>query len=160
MTETEDINTHAKDRHILIAVDDSENAKRAVLYVAGFLGGVPGFCVTLLTVISVPSPDYLKSDEERSAWIERKRSGATELLGVYRRVLLQSGFQENKVETVIDIRSCPSIADCIVEVQQRLGCCTIVIGRRGISHKEEFLFGSTSSKIMRSGKNCTVWIVE
>jgi nucleotide-binding universal stress UspA family protein len=60
----------------------------------------------------------------------------------------------------MDIRECPSVADCIIDVQQRLRCCTIVMGRRGISKKEEFLFGSTSNKIMHSGKNCAVWVIE
>ena len=32
-----------KDKHLLVAVDDSESSKRAVLYVADFLGGLPGF---------------------------------------------------------------------------------------------------------------------
>ena len=37
-----------KDKHLLIAVDESDSSRRAVLYVADFLGGFPGFTVTLL----------------------------------------------------------------------------------------------------------------
>ena len=35
-----------KDKHLLVAVDESDSSRRAVLYVADFLGGFPGFTVT------------------------------------------------------------------------------------------------------------------
>lgn len=38
-------------RNIMIAVDESENARRAILYVGRLLGGLPGFKVTLLHVV-------------------------------------------------------------------------------------------------------------
>lgn len=159
------MNTEIKDpsngeRRLLLAVDDSENAKRAVLYVADFLGGVPGFRATILNVIPEPPEDYFDTDKERRAWIEDHESRASEMLDRYRQILIQSGFAEDKVATVVDIRYCPSVADCILQMQQRLECCTVVMGRRGISKKEEFLFGSTSSKVMHSGKNCAVWVIE
>lgn len=149
-----------KNRHIMIAVDESENAKRALLYVADFLGGVPGFCVSILSVIPEPPVDYFKTDEERSEWINRKKTEASTMLDNYRRILVQSGFGENNVEPLAEISSCPSIADCILNERQRLNCDTLVIGRRGISKKEEFLFGSTSSKIVHSARNCAVWVIE
>ncbi len=156
----EDKDTGSKDRHILVATDQSENAKRAVLYVGDFLGGIPGFRATILTVIPEPPADYFATDSERGAWLDKNRAEALKMLDLYRTMLIQSGFREDKVATVVDIRPCPSVADCILDVQKRLQCCTIVIGRRGITKKEEFLFGSTSSRIMRSGKNCAVWVIE
>jgi nucleotide-binding universal stress UspA family protein len=149
-----------KDRRILVAVDNSENAERAILYVADFLRGVSGFHVTILTVIPEPPEDYFETETERNSWLEEQKSEATRMLDKYRQILIQSGFVEDKVETIMDIRECPSVADCIIDVQQRLKCCTIVIGRRGISKREEFIFGSTSNKIMHSGKNCAVWVIE
>jgi nucleotide-binding universal stress UspA family protein len=149
-----------KDRHVLVALDRSENAKRGVLYVADFLGGVPGFRVTLLSIVPEPSEDYFKTVDERKAWIDEQRSGAEKMLRDYREVLIQSGFSEDKVVVRVEVRNCPSIADCILDDQKKLGCCTIVLGRRGISKKEEFLYGSTSSKVLHSGKNCAVWVIE
>jgi len=157
---TETLEPFNKDRRILVAVDNSENAERAILYVADFLGGVSGFYVTILTVIPEPPADFFETDTERNSWIEEQKSEATRMLDKYRQILIQSGFVEDKVETIMDIRKCPSVADCIIDVQQKLKCCTIVIGRRGVSKKVEFLFGSTSSKIVRSGKNCAVWVIK
>lgn len=147
-------------RHVLVAVDGSENARRAVLYVADFLGGVPGFRVTLLSIVPEPSEDYFETDEERKDWIDKHTSEAEEILGNYREVLIQSGFKENKVAVSVEVRNCPSIADCILDDQKSLGCCTIVLGRRGLSKKEEFLYGSTSNKILHTVNNCAVWVVE
>ena len=45
-------------RNILIAVDDSQNAQRAVTYVGRLLGGIRGFKVTVLHVIPEPEEDY------------------------------------------------------------------------------------------------------
>lgn len=149
-----------KDRHVLVALDSSENAGRAALYVADFLGGVPGFRVTLLSIVPEPSEDYFETGEERKAWIKEHSAGAEKMLRNYREVLIQSGFSEEKVEVRVEVRNCPSIADCILDDQRKLGCCTIVLGRRGLSKKEEFLYGSTSNKVLHSGKNCAVWVIE
>ncbi len=157
---TNETSCPAEDRHILIAADESENARRAVLYVADFLGCVPRVFVTLLRVIPEPPVDYFKTGEERSSWIELQKSQAAVMLDNYSRILVQAGFTENKVEQRVEISSCPFIADCILNAQQRLKCGTLVIGRRGISKKEEFLFGSTSSKIVQSARNCAVWVIE
>ena len=40
-----------RNKHIVIAVDGSENSRRAVAYVGQLIGGLTGFTVTLLHVI-------------------------------------------------------------------------------------------------------------
>jgi nucleotide-binding universal stress UspA family protein len=44
-----------KERHLLVAVDGSENSRRAVSFVADFLGGYSGFRVTLLHIVLGPA---------------------------------------------------------------------------------------------------------
>jgi nucleotide-binding universal stress UspA family protein len=149
------------DQSILAAVDNSENAERAIHYISDLIGKVPGFEVTILTVVPEPPADYFEKEAERTSWIEERRSEATTMLDRYRKILVRSGIAEDRVKTIIDIKECPSVADCIMERQRQLKCRTVVIGRRGISKKEEFLFGSTSSKIIHScQKNCAVWVIE
>jgi nucleotide-binding universal stress UspA family protein len=58
------------------------------------------------------------------------------------------------------VRQCESIADAILEEQYKLKSCIIVVGRRGISHKEEFIFGSTSNKILHHAQHCAVMVIE
>ncbi len=61
----------ANNRNILIAVDESENAARAVSYVRDLLTGLSGFHITLITIIPEPSEDYFLSESERTEWISR-----------------------------------------------------------------------------------------
>ena len=158
----ESITTSGKinDRHVLIAIDASEMAEKAVLYVGDFLGGVPGFRVTLLNIIPEPSEDFFITEADRTEWITNRRSEAEALLKKYREILIHSGFKKNKVQTRVEVREARSVAECIIDEQKTLGCCTVVMGRRGISKKEEFMFGSTSSKVLHTGKNCAVWVIE
>lgn len=149
-----------KDRHILVALDESEIAEKAILYIGDFLGGVPGFRLTLLNILPEPPEDYFTSDAERKSWIESHRDSAVKVLEKYREILIQSGFDVDKIDIRVDVRKCPSLADCILDEQKTLGCCTVVLGRRRISKKEEFIFGSTSSKVLHTDKNCAVWVIE
>ncbi|HEX9021147.1 MAG TPA: universal stress protein [Nitrospirota bacterium] len=153
-------NPAMKDKHLLIAVDRSEGSKRAVLYVAELLGGLPGFAVTLLSVIPGPEEDFFETGEEMSAWTSESLDSANEMLEKYRQILIQSGFPEDKVR----VRSCvgegKSLSDAILEIRCDRTCCTVVVGRQHKSKAEEFLFGSTSSSLIHQAKNCAVWVVE
>jgi len=149
-----------KDRHFLIAVDESESSKRAVLYVADIVGGFPGFAVTLLSIIPEPEKDFSDSEEEQAAWTREKFKTANLMLENYRQVLIQAGFPPEKVR----IRSCVgeerSFAEAILDTRCDLSCCTVVVGRHHKSKTEEFLFGSTSTKLIHEARNCAVWVVE
>lgn len=149
-----------KDRHLLIAVDPTENSKRAVLYVADFLGGFPGFRVTLLSIVPEPDEDFFDTEEEKVAWSREKREEADKMLENYRQILIQSGFSPDKVQVRSCVNEMKALSEAILDSQQGLSCCTIVVGRHHKSKSEEFLFGSTSSKIIHEAKNCAVWVVE
>ncbi len=149
-----------KDKHLLIAVDESDSSRRAVLYVADFLGGFPGFVVTLLRVISEPEEDFFDSGEEMRSWVKNELDEANSMLENYRRILVQSGFPEDKVRSRACVEEAKSFAEAILETRCDLTCCTLVVGRHHKSKAEEFLFGSTSSKLVHEAKNCAVWVVE
>jgi nucleotide-binding universal stress UspA family protein len=85
-----------KNRHILIAVDESENAKRAVQYVADLLGGTPGFRVVLVAIIPEPTEDFLAADENRQDWIRKYRSRVLAVLEDCRQLLFDAGFEERE----------------------------------------------------------------
>jgi nucleotide-binding universal stress UspA family protein len=82
------------------------------------------------------------------------------MLENYRQVLIHAGFPPEKVH----IRSCvgeeKSFAEAILDTRCDLTCCTVVVGRHHKSKAEEFLFGSTSTKLIREAKNCAVWVIE
>lgn len=149
-----------KDKHILIAVDDSEHAKRAVLYVASLIGGFPGFRVTLLSIVEDPEEDYFSSNAERAAWVKSRKAKARHLLEQYQSILLQSGFEEGKVSVMVALKNFPTLVECVLNQQTCLDCCTVVLGHRKKTRKEEFMFGSMSKKILNMADNCAVWIIQ
>ena len=147
-------------RNILIAVDDSENSARAVAYTGQVLAGGRDYEITLLHIIPEPEADFFPSRRDQQRWLARYREKMAVLLEDYRKVLMAHGFAAEDVKVEIKLRSCPSLAECILKERQRSGCDTIVVGRQGLSRSEEFLFGSISSKIVTHGGRCTVWVVE
>jgi len=149
-----------KDKHIMIAVDESENSKAALLFVAGFIGGFRGFRATVLSIIAVPNRDLFESEEERQKWIADKRESLLIVLERYRQVLIQSGFPKTKVKTELVVGDDRPVSSVIMEKQKEICSCALVIGRRGISKSEEFLFGSVSNALVHSANNCSVWIIE
>ena len=75
---------HASFRNVLVAVDGSENSRRAVEHVAEMLGGSRSFSFTLLHVIAEPDPDYFSNKPgKRLEWIEKRRSEAQVYLKDY-----------------------------------------------------------------------------
>lgn len=147
-------------RHILIAADESQNAQRAVAYVAKLLGGIKGFKVTVLHVIREPEEDYFPEEADKDQWYNEYRQRVDQMLDKYRNILIDAGFSPEDVSTRSTTRYCPSMAECILAETDNTEYSTLVVGRKGLTHKEEFLFGSISGKIVRTAKNCTVWVVQ
>src|SRR5210317_1693861 len=148
------------ERHIMVAVDSSENARRAVLFVGDFFGCYEGFQVTLLHIILEPEAAFFRNNDERQKWLDEHREESKKMMEEYKHILVDAGFSEEKVNMRIDTMRASSVADCIIKEQDEMKCCTIVIGRRGISKKEEFIFGSTSNKVIHEAKKCAVLVIE
>lgn len=148
------------ERHLLAAVDESDNSRRAVMYLADFFSGNRDVFITLLSIIPQPSEDYFENEEARFRWLEEKKRLMEQKLAEYREILLGAGFDESRINVRLSVRHCTSIGDAILEEQEKLRCCIVVVGRRGISHSEEFVFGSTSSRILHHARNCAVMVVE
>ena len=155
-----DLARRDQERHLLAAVDESPNSRRAVMYLADFFCSHPDIFITLLAIIPEPSEDFFASPAERQTWLEGQRQAINKVLVDYRLILLSAGFCEQQIATRLVEKKCASVSEVILEEQEKLHCCIVAVGRRGMSHNEEFLFGSTSSKILHHAKNCAVLIVE
>ena len=159
-------------KKILLAVDASENALRAVEYVGAMAGGGQGFEIELLCIENLPHRD-LYADE--TAWKEscgQAQATFRRFLADARARLIALGVPETAVTETYKT-SCNSpftdaapacsqgtgVAQEIMEALHTGGFGTVVVGRRGVSKAEEFLFGSVSNKIIHSAKDCTVWVV-
>lgn len=155
-----DLDRRDTERHILCAVDASENSKRAIMYLADFFCTDRNVYITILSIIPEPSEDYFATGAKREQWIADQQISMTEVLEGYQSLLLDAGFKEEQIDVRLVIRHCTSIGDAIIEEQAKLRCCIVVVGRRGLSHNEEFIFGSTSNKILHHATNCAVMVIE
>ncbi|HMM38519.1 MAG TPA: universal stress protein [Desulfovibrio sp.] len=159
------------EKNILVAFDGSENAQRAVDYVAKMAGGIPGAKVRLLYVERLPERDFFETE---AAWKDACRvqaDAARQALASAVERLKAAGLPAGAVDSSY-LPSCrsprneapacslgTSIARDIVGAMDEGGFGTVVIGRRGVSKAEEFLFGSVSTKVMHLAKDCAVWVV-
>jgi nucleotide-binding universal stress UspA family protein len=151
--------TKTFNKNILIAVDESENATRAVSYVAQLLGGAEGFKVAVLHVIPDPEEDFFPNREEKKEWLTKYAEKIDRILKEHREILIKGGFKAESVSTRSELRYCLSMAECILAERDKMQYDTIVVGRQGLSRKEQFLFGSISSKIVNHANNCAVWVI-
>lgn len=155
-----DLARRENERHLLAAVEESDNSRRAVLYLADFFGDYRDVFITLLSIVPEPSEDYFASETERKQWLADKKQTMEKRLTEYKDILIEGGFHDKQIAQRLVIKQCTSIADAILEEQDRLRCCVVAVGRRGLSHNAEFILGSTSSKILHHAKHCAVMVIE
>lgn len=148
------------ENRVLIAVDLSENSLAAIDYVGKMLSCHKLARVTLLHVIREPSQDVIPDEDARRDQVERQRAEALSVMEHAGSKLAARGIPEATIR--IKIQVCGrqvSIAELLLQERSRENYATIVVGRRGVSKREEFLFGSVSSRIVREARNCAVWVV-
>lgn len=146
---------------VLIAVDASENSERAVAYVGRMLGCMDGnFHVELLCVVRPPDRDMFKDEESWRSSCSMKEEQKRGFMKKAKAMLLDAGLPGDAVSEKMYCGLGTSIARHILDEQKSGGFGTIVVGRRGVSKAEEFLFGSVSNKIVHYAEDCTVWVVQ
>jgi len=156
----------AMPQKILIACDESENARRAVEYVARTL--TPDHHVTLMAIIQdtaslceMASPEltpYFKSQQASFCELENQKKKILQTaLQNARQRLVDAGFPEENVDIKIEDKKKGVARDIAGEAAG--GYDLIVVGRRGIAGIREFFLGSTSQKILSLATEQSVLIV-
>jgi nucleotide-binding universal stress UspA family protein len=146
-------------KKILVAVDESNSSKRALVYVAEMIGGRKDINVLVLHIINEPEEDFFPKAGERQKWLSAEKEKTDSMLSGYRALLIENGVDPECIAVLSKVRSCPSIGDCILNEMESSASRTVVVGRKGVSKKEELLFGSVSNRIIHHAKDCTIWVV-
>ncbi len=161
-------------RKLLIAVDGSANAIRAVHYVGDMLQHATAATIKLLHIERFPDRDLFKDESSWKDNCAQVRRDMETYLEEARMILVNKGIARELITTsyivscispLTDDKPCmrcsrnTSIAQEILGVLKEEGFGTVVVGRRGVSKAEEFLFGSVSNRIIHHAKGCTVWVV-
>ncbi len=152
---------------ILIAVDGSKNSLSAVQYVANTVRP-DNVSITLLNILDTP-PNLEKQPTIHPVFKSklqelRGQSGAQlkimeRVLEEYCKILTEADISWKNIHTRCENIRDGIAKDIMYEVKEG-GYDTLVMGRRGITGMEKLFLGSISSKIVKSIKNCSVWIID
>jgi nucleotide-binding universal stress UspA family protein len=151
---------------ILIAVDDSENAQRAVAFVARNFS--KDHQVTLLNVMidsaalcHMDSPALTPLFREQQAsfclFEDKKHELIREAMKKAKDTLQEAGFPPDGIEIKIETKKQGVARDILAEAHN--GYDLIALGRRGISAIKDFFMGSTAHKVFNGAKEISVLIV-
>ena len=154
------------DKKILVAIDDSENAMRAVEFIANLFA--TDSKITLFNVIQdtaalceMNSPEltpYFKSQQSSFCLLEEKKQElVNQAVQKAKEILMDAGFEEKNITVKSVIKKRGIARDIIKEAQA--GYSAIVLGRRGLSGIKDFILGSVSQKVSNSAKDISVLVV-
>ena len=149
-------------KKVLVCVDASENALRAVEHVGLMLGGTDSEVTLFHTMTSlrhfIPVALLEEADELKNLWKEKSGEEISTYMEKARDILLNGGFNADKI-VVKTTEGSRSPANDILNEALRNGYGTVVLGRRGISKVKEFFMGSVTKKVLLHLNELAVWIV-
>ena len=153
----------SESKKVLVSVDNSENAMRAVDHAGFMLAGTDAPVTVFHTMRHlkryVPDDVLEEAPELEELWKIKASSDIAPFMEKARDILLKAGLSEAQVSLKV-VEGTRSAADDILKEARENGYGTIVLGRRGISGIKEFLFGSVTKKILNQATGLTVWLVQ
>jgi nucleotide-binding universal stress UspA family protein len=157
-------------QNILVALDGSEGAWRAVEYAAKAFGSAPGVKITLLHILTGLPPAFwddghVLKDKEREArqrmvanWQSEQEKRWDDLVARARQHLVAAGLPETGVAAKFKTKYF-DVGEDILNEAAAGGCQTIIMGRRGLGKAKALLLGSVTTKVAQNAKGCAVTIV-
>ena len=146
-------------KRIIIAIDESPRSINAVEYVGSIAGHLAEIQICLLHVYPEPPPDYYQSGATLVEYKTDQEEKAKILFTQVKIILQGYGVAGQVITSRCQIAGQQSISATILDLQVRENYGTIVVGKRGISKAEEFLFGSISNALIHNGRDIAVWVI-
>ena len=144
---------------ILVGIDAGDHTMEAVRYLAAVLGGSNNVKIHLLSVYQPPT-GYTPDQESRRRLMAQKRHAKLRAaLSRAREILLEARFPLDNMSMDLMEAGGRTVGEAIIDCQKTGGFGTIVVGRRGLTKQQEFLFGSVSSFLTRAARGFCVWVV-
>jgi nucleotide-binding universal stress UspA family protein len=158
-------------KKMLIAIDNSPNASRAVDYVAQQFAGAADLEIELVHVLpNLPAifwdEGHILSEEEKQdrkkvvdKWIAGRKSKMEPVFKKAIDTLTNTGINPRQIATK-SLSDSTDVAESILEEAKDGGYQTIVLARRGIVTGNHLLMGSVTSKIIARGSGVAITIIE
>jgi nucleotide-binding universal stress UspA family protein len=165
------------DTRLLLALDDSDAARRAVKYVAKFVGRRKGFRICLVHVLCPLPPELLEHggsedpskearlqhdlEDQQGRWIATAKKKAQKDLDQAVATLRKAGISARALQSLFcEPSEGPKTADVLLDMAKECRCRTIVVGRRSASWLHELFSLELSEELLRRGKGFCVWAIE
>jgi nucleotide-binding universal stress UspA family protein len=153
-------NVSAKD--VLIAMDNSENALKAVDYAGFMLSGTQSRIVLFHTKKSLrrflPKAIFEDIPGIGELWSEQAEQEIAPAMIKAKQMLLSAGVEESRIQAVTCEGSRHTEKDVLAAAAEH-GCGTIVLGRRGESGDSGFCLGTIVRKLIDAASDVAVWVV-
>lgn len=164
-----------KELRILVAYDASESAREALKYCRELMALIADKCegkysILVLTVEQLPACSIFTNT---GAWKEECARAHDKQMVLHERVVDELKHSEldpacvvNKFVT-LDERDEPLedaerkrlIAKTILKELKQGHYSTLVIGRRGVTRSDAYLFGSVSQYLLQEARKCVIWLL-
>ena len=151
-----------RSRKMLLAVDDSDNSRKAVDYASTF-AVANGAEVKLFNVVREFRLDFLDISTPRGAEIEMRivkelERDIQQMFAAYRKQLEWAGVEAVRISSKYTLQSGTRAGDILKEAKEG-NYGTIVMGRRGLSKVHEFFLGRVTTKVLHRAAGFALWIV-
>lgn len=151
-----------RSKNVLVAVDGSRNALRAVDH-AGFMLAGSDCRITLFHTKQnlrrfVPKELIEDAADLEVFWKEKAGQKIEPMMKKAKAVLLEAGLNEAQIDNKI-VDGTRSPASDIISAAKRYKCGTIVLGHRGLSGIKGYFVGNVTRKVLDAFSNMSVWIV-
>jgi nucleotide-binding universal stress UspA family protein len=151
---------------ILVGLDDSDNAMRAVEFIAANF--TPEHEITIFSVFLDTSmicdyyspgltPYFLTEQKSFCEMENKKREALRNAQEKAKALLMRAGFQAKNITVKTQPKSRGVARDIIDEAAT--GYHIVVLGRRGLSSIGEFFLGSVSQKVLHGCKEASILLV-
>jgi len=158
-------------KKILLAVDGSKCALRAVDYAGRQFSAISGLKVTLLYVMPYPpaplwddghipsATEKAERDRMIEAWLQNHKSRTEPIFRDAAGLLAALGMNPGQIETK-SVSDSIDVAGSILEEAKDGGYDMLILGRCGQSTAKYAFMGSVTSKIVNHGSGTAICIVE
>ena len=151
-----------RNKNVLLAVDNSENAMRAVDH-AGFMLSGTDLNVTVFHSKRdlrrfVPKEVLQEFPGVQKFWQKKAGDVVAPYMKKARAMLIQAGLAENQISVKL-VDGSRSAARDIIEEAEENAIGTIILGRKGYSDVKDYSMGSISKKVLDRTSDMAVCIV-
>jgi nucleotide-binding universal stress UspA family protein len=150
---------------LIIPIDGSANALRAVDYVGRFFGRGSRAAIHFLYVIPALPPilvDEARHNRETAVMLKKMEAKYTSLaetaLDAGRQRLQRFGFADQQIKTTIHARAL-GVAQDICHWAEKKSADAVVMSSRGLGRLGALFMGATAAKVIDASELCPVWII-